>query len=410
MARVQRPDHPASRPGSRPFLIRLPCFVPGSGSSTGAGRCWSARPRSTGSTSSSGPGRTRWGSPSAWSSRGPSSVDGAVVVRTDLHPDDELRPPGDGRRPGRPVLPADRRAPRTRPIREMAPVPARPTADPARRRPGGADRAPDRPPKILFVAEAVTLAHVARPLALAGSLDPAGYEVVLRRRPRVRASSGEPAGPGPADPIDPAPPSSWTPWRRAARSTTPRPWAATSPTTSTLIREVEPDAIVGDFRLSLSVSARLAGVPYLAITNAYWSPYARQRFPMPEFPIVAGSGSRWRGPLFAAARPARLRDARPADEPASGATTACPRSASTSAGSTPTPTGPSTPTSPSWPRPSASRRTTATSGRSSGRPTVEPPPWWGEIPRRPPGRLRDPGQLGPAACSRPRSRPWPICP
>ncbi|HZL27318.1 MAG TPA: glycosyltransferase [Acidobacteriaceae bacterium] len=49
-----------------------------------------------------------------------------------------------------------------------------------------------------------------------------------------------------------------------------------------LIERVSPDLIVGDLRLSLSVSARLAAVPYAAIANAYWSPYiARKRYPIP---------------------------------------------------------------------------------------------------------------------------------
>jgi UDP:flavonoid glycosyltransferase YjiC (YdhE family) len=41
---------------------------------------------------------------------------------------------------------------------------------------------------------------------------------------------------------------------------------------------------VGDFRLSLSVSARVAGVPYVNVTNAYWSPFARPDMRMPALP------------------------------------------------------------------------------------------------------------------------------
>ena len=53
-----------------------------------------------------------------------------------------------------------------------------------------------------------------------------------------------------------------------------------------LIERVKPDLIVGDFRLSLSVSARLVGIPYTAITNAYWSPYIRNMpFPLPVLPL-----------------------------------------------------------------------------------------------------------------------------
>src|SRR5258708_13029761 len=41
--------------------------------------------------------------------------------------------------------------------------------------------------RVLFVAEAVTLAHVARPVALARGLDPARFDAVLAVDPRDRA-------------------------------------------------------------------------------------------------------------------------------------------------------------------------------------------------------------------------------
>ena len=54
-----------------------------------------------------------------------------------------------------------------------------------------------------------------------------------------------------------------------------------------LIRRVKPDLVVGDFRLSLSVSARRSGRPYAAVTNAYWSPHVKDRtLPMPVLPIT----------------------------------------------------------------------------------------------------------------------------
>jgi len=42
-----------------------------------------------------------------------------------------------------------------------------------------------------------------------------------------------------------------------------------------LFDEFHPDLVVGDFRLSLSISARLRQIPYIAISNCYWSPYWR---------------------------------------------------------------------------------------------------------------------------------------
>src|SRR5207244_2060828 len=47
-----------------------------------------------------------------------------------------------------------------------------------------------------------------------------------------------------------------------------------------LLEKVRPDLVVGDFRLSLAVSAPVAKVPYAALVNAHWSPYSTlRRFP-----------------------------------------------------------------------------------------------------------------------------------
>ncbi len=56
-----------------------------------------------------------------------------------------------------------------------------------------------------------------------------------------------------------------------------------------LLDEVRPDVVIGDFRLSLSISARLAGIPYLAISNCYWSPYWRPpRYIVPNIRLLTG--------------------------------------------------------------------------------------------------------------------------
>ena len=70
-----------------------------------------------------------------------------------------------------------------------------------------------------------------------------------------------------------------------------------------VIREVAPDVVVGDFRLSLAVSTRVTNTLYMAITNAYWSPYGRQRFPVPELPIARCLGIPIAQGLFQLARP-----------------------------------------------------------------------------------------------------------
>jgi UDP:flavonoid glycosyltransferase YjiC (YdhE family) len=54
-----------------------------------------------------------------------------------------------------------------------------------------------------------------------------------------------------------------------------------------VLDEVKPAVVVGDFRLSLAVSAPLRGVHCGSLINAYWSPYAvREKWPVPDHPIV----------------------------------------------------------------------------------------------------------------------------
>lgn len=51
--------------------------------------------------------------------------------------------------------------------------------------------------------------------------------------------------------------------------------------------QVKPHVVIGDFRLSLSVSAPLRGIHCASLINAYWSPYAeRENWPVPDHPIV----------------------------------------------------------------------------------------------------------------------------
>lgn len=156
--------------------------------------------------------------------------------------------------------------------------------------------------RILFFAEAVTLAHVARPLALAGSLAPGQHEVVIACHPRYAGFADN--GPWRRVDLNSIPPARFT--AALARGapvfdlTTLQAYAAED---RALIDRHRPDVVVGDFRLSLSVSARLAGVPYIAISNAYWCPgytggYALPVLPMTRFLPLAVAGA-----LFHAARP-----------------------------------------------------------------------------------------------------------
>ena len=143
---------------------------------------------------------------------------------------------------------------------------------------------PPRRLKVLVFAEAVTLAHVARPLALLRSLDPARYELVLACATRYADFASNPAWQ--TVPLHSIPSAQFA---QALAQGAPLYDLATlagyADADRALIAAHRPDLVVGDFRLSLSVSARLVGVPYLAIVNAYWTPYHAAGFPMPVLPL-----------------------------------------------------------------------------------------------------------------------------
>jgi UDP:flavonoid glycosyltransferase YjiC (YdhE family) len=160
--------------------------------------------------------------------------------------------------------------------------------------------------RILFIGEAVTLAHVARPLTLASMLDTSRYDITFAcdarydslidtspfRREIIHSIPGEQflkslAGGG----------------RLYDKATLDEYVNADLK----LIQACQPDLVVGDFRLSLSISARLAGKPYLTISNAYWSPYARPHFTVPELPLVKLAGVALGQQIFDLVRPVAFR-------------------------------------------------------------------------------------------------------
>jgi UDP:flavonoid glycosyltransferase YjiC (YdhE family) len=180
-------------------------------------------------------------------------------------------------------------------------TPSAPRPVPARVSPG-----PGWPRRrVLFFGEAVTLAHVGRPLALATRLDPRCYDPVFACDPRFERlyrTAGV----------------SFRPIRSIPTDRFLRALAAGSPVYDVetlreyvaedldVIRSVDPDVVVGDFRLSLSASARLANVPYLAITNACWSPYASRDIRLGDHPARRFLGDAAAQSLFRMLRPIAL--------------------------------------------------------------------------------------------------------
>lgn len=124
--------------------------------------------------------------------------------------------------------------------------------------------------RVLFIGEGATLAHAVRPLALAGALPADRFEAIVTTPERYRRWAPEGAR--------------WLPLAAQAPEVFAERLRRGRPLFSRgrleeyvghdlkMIGEVRPDVVVGDMRLSLAASARKAGVPYVSLSNAYWSP------------------------------------------------------------------------------------------------------------------------------------------
>ncbi|HYF52201.1 MAG TPA: glycosyl transferase family 1, partial [Planctomycetota bacterium] len=129
-------------------------------------------------------------------------------------------------------------------------------------------------PRLLFVSETATLAHFGRPQVLAGMLNPLEYEIHFAcERGYHRLIETRDWHLHAVTSIDPK--------EFLSRMAAGRPLFDFETLHNQveedlrLIERVQPDVIIGDLRHSLAVSARVARVPYMNISNAYWSPYAR---------------------------------------------------------------------------------------------------------------------------------------
>ncbi|MGC4116420.1 MAG: hypothetical protein QM765_17955 [Myxococcales bacterium] len=169
------------------------------------------------------------------------------------------------------------------------------------------------PLRVLFLAEAVSLAHVARPSVLARWAREAGHEVFFACGDRFTGPARE-AG------LDPIPLPTVSPesfYRRLSQGRFFYDEAELETYVRAeveLIRETKPDLIVGDFRLTMSIAAKLTSTPCLALANAYWSPAAREAMPAPETGFLRSFPRGLRDGLFALVRPLAYRTfAKPLD-------------------------------------------------------------------------------------------------
>lgn len=157
--------------------------------------------------------------------------------------------------------------------------------------------------RILFFAEAVTLAHVARCVTLADQLSKTGrYTVALAADNRYEEIVGD---------LNyerfPLQSISCQYFRSKLRTGSPiysvEILSDYVKEDITIIEAFKPDFIFGDFRISLAISCQLAKIPYATITNAYWSPYANISYPIPEMPLTKIFGVTIAQKLFDIARP-----------------------------------------------------------------------------------------------------------
>ena len=160
--------------------------------------------------------------------------------------------------------------------------------------------------KVLFIAEGATLAHVARPFVLARELESESFEVIFARPAAfawLTAGAGFPL-------VDLDCQDSKIFAKRLDRGAPLYDFLTLDRYVQadlSLIDDVRPDVVVGDFRLSLSVSARLRRVPYITICDAYWSPERALEPVLPVMGLTRYAPLTWAEKVFRAVAPLAFR-------------------------------------------------------------------------------------------------------
>lgn len=140
-------------------------------------------------------------------------------------------------------------------------------------------------PRVLLIGEAAAISHVARPLKLATHLHEQGYEVCFASDPRYNNLIPKNG------------------FRRAEVYSLPNATVFERLNRGEpiydvetldryvqdelkIMREFKPDIVVGDQRNSLAASSRVAGVRYINIVDAHWSPADENEFEPINSPLV----------------------------------------------------------------------------------------------------------------------------
>lgn len=158
--------------------------------------------------------------------------------------------------------------------------------------------------KLLFFAESVSLAHIGRPLRLAEWAKEHGFQVHFATGAR---------GIQLIESIDTEIPCSEI-YSISGESFYQRVNQGKFFYTSTelekyvaadiqVIKEVQPDFIISDFRLTTAISARVMKIPLINLSNAYWSPHHECKFPPPNTGIFNWMPESFKLHLFDLMRP-----------------------------------------------------------------------------------------------------------
>lgn len=155
--------------------------------------------------------------------------------------------------------------------------------------------------KILCVAEAVTLAHVARILRVAEELSDSGFSVTLAFDQRYQRFMQLNLPYRHLPSIDPAvftgrANSYQFPYTESEL----RSYLADE---KALLDQIRPDLVISDFRLTLPISLHVAKIPHFSLTNGYWLPEFGLGPAIPDLPAFRPLPRFLARLAYAAARP-----------------------------------------------------------------------------------------------------------
>ncbi|MBX7230507.1 MAG: hypothetical protein K1X29_00340 [Bdellovibrionales bacterium] len=138
--------------------------------------------------------------------------------------------------------------------------------------------------KILFMGEAVTLAHVARPLALAQKLPTKLFDIHMAVDPRYQFLVSSDSNQSIYFHQIKSPSSSSFRQKVEAGKFPYNENEIISLVQDdlSLLEKIKPDIVIGDFRISLSISSKYKKIPYFSITNAHWLPDFYSHYPIPD--------------------------------------------------------------------------------------------------------------------------------